>query len=53
MIFDFSIVSIFDTPSAGGTPMAPSARRKMTLLDAILLVGSAAVGLALFELSHR
>ena len=28
-------------------------RRKMTLLDAILLVGSAAVGLGLFELSHR
>jgi hypothetical protein len=27
--------------------------RKMTLLDAILLVGSAAVGLGLFELSHR
>ena len=33
--------------------MSPVGRRKMTLLDAILLVGSAAVGLGLFELAHR
>lgn len=33
--------------------MSQVGRQKMTLLDAILLVGSAAVGLGLFELSHR
>ena len=33
--------------------MRPVGRRRMTLLDAVLLVGSAAVGLGLFELSHR
>ena len=33
--------------------MSPVVRRRMTLLDAILLVGSAAVGLGLFELVHR
>ena len=33
--------------------MEPARSRKMTLLDAILLVGSAAIGLGLFELAHR
>jgi hypothetical protein len=33
--------------------MSPVGRRKMSLLDAILLVGSAAIGLGLFELAHR
>jgi ABC-type Fe3+ transport system permease subunit len=33
--------------------MSPNHSRRMSLLDAILMVGSAAVGLGLFELSHR
>jgi hypothetical protein len=33
--------------------MRPVGRRRMTLLDAVLLVGSAAIGLGLFELAHR
>ena len=33
--------------------MIKGARRRMTLLDAVLLVGSAAIGLGLFELVHR
>jgi hypothetical protein len=33
--------------------LSPLGRRKITLLDAILLVGSAAIGLGLFELAHR
>ena len=33
--------------------MSPIVRRKMTLLDAILLISSAAIGLGLLELSHR
>jgi amino acid transporter len=33
--------------------MSPYQRRRMSLLDAILMVGSAAIGLGLFELSHR
>jgi hypothetical protein len=36
-----------------GALMSPYRRRRMSLLDAILIVGSAAVGLGLFELSHR
>jgi hypothetical protein len=35
-----------------GTSMSPYQSRRMSLLDAILLVGSAAVGLGLFELVH-
>ena len=33
--------------------MPPAPRRRMTLLDSILLVGSAAVGLGLYEMAHR
>ncbi len=33
--------------------MSPNHGRRMSLLDAILMVGSAAIGLGLFELSHR
>ncbi|HEX3450408.1 MAG TPA: hypothetical protein VHS97_19290 [Isosphaeraceae bacterium] len=33
--------------------MSPNHSRRMSLLEAILMVGSAAVGLGLFELSHR
>jgi hypothetical protein len=33
--------------------MPPIPRRRMTLLDATLLVGSAAVGLGLYEMAHR
>jgi hypothetical protein len=36
-----------------GTSMSPNHSRRMSLLEAILMVGSAAVGLGLFELSHR
>jgi hypothetical protein len=36
-----------------GTSMVPHQSRRMSLLDAILLVGSAAVGLGFFELVHR
>jgi hypothetical protein len=36
-----------------GTSMSPFQSRRMSLLDAILLVGSAAVGLGIFELVHR
>ena len=36
-----------------GTSISPNHCRRMSLLDAILMVGSAAVGLGLFELSHR
>jgi hypothetical protein len=33
--------------------MSPNHGRKMSLFDAILMVGSAAIGLGLFELAHR
>jgi hypothetical protein len=33
--------------------MTSALRRRMTLLDATLLVGSAAIGLGLYELTHR
>src|SRR5438132_10992107 len=33
--------------------MSPVRRRSMTLLDAILLVGSAAIGMAAFQLTRR
>ena len=33
--------------------MSPNHGRRMSLLDAILMVGSAAIGLGLFELSHK
>jgi hypothetical protein len=33
--------------------VSPGRRRRMTLLDAILLVGSAAIGMGLFQLSRR
>jgi hypothetical protein len=36
-----------------GTSMSPNRSRRMSLLEAILMVGSAAVGFGLFELSHR
>jgi hypothetical protein len=33
--------------------MTPASYRKLTLLDALLLVASACIGLGLFELTHR
>ncbi|MFI5459715.1 MAG: hypothetical protein ACHRXM_30180 [Isosphaerales bacterium] len=33
--------------------MSPDRRRRMTLLDAVLLVGSAAIGMGMYQLSRR